>query len=41
VLSSFSPAETAAWDQAFRQGLRDLGWEAGLGLRWGYGPPAP
>jgi len=36
VLSSFSPAETAAWDQAFRQGLRDLGWVEGQNLKIEY-----
>jgi len=29
VLSLFTPAETAAWHEAFLQGMRDLGWGAG------------
>ena len=29
LLSSFSPSDTAGWHQAFRQGLRDLGWVEG------------
>ena len=29
LLSAFSPSDTATWHQAFRQGLRDLGWVEG------------
>ena len=29
LLSSFSPSDAAPWHQAFRQGLRDLGWVEG------------
>jgi putative tryptophan/tyrosine transport system substrate-binding protein len=29
LLSPFSPSNTASWEQAFRQGLRDLGWVEG------------
>jgi putative ABC transport system substrate-binding protein len=29
LLSPFSPSDTALWHQAFRQGLRDLGWVEG------------
>ena len=29
LLSPFSPSATASWHQAFRQGLRDLGWVEG------------
>lgn len=29
LLSSFSPSDTALWHQAFRLGLRDLGWVEG------------
>jgi len=29
LLSSFSPSDTALWNQAFRQGLGDLGWVDG------------
>jgi putative tryptophan/tyrosine transport system substrate-binding protein len=29
LLSPFSPADTARWHEAFRQGLRDLGWVEG------------
>jgi putative ABC transport system substrate-binding protein len=36
LLSSFSPSDTAAWHQAFRQGLRDLGWIEGRNLNIEY-----
>ncbi|MBI2161488.1 MAG: hypothetical protein HYU25_14120 [Candidatus Rokubacteria bacterium] len=29
LLSPFSPSDTALWHEAFRQGLRDLGWVEG------------
>jgi putative ABC transport system substrate-binding protein len=32
LLSSFSPSATEIWHQAFRQGLRDLGWVEGRNL---------
>ncbi|MBI3320362.1 MAG: ABC transporter substrate-binding protein, partial [Candidatus Omnitrophica bacterium] len=32
LLSPFSPSYTAPWHQAFRQGLRDLGWVEGKNL---------
>ena len=32
LLSSFSPSDTALWHQAFRQGLRDLGWVEGKNI---------
>jgi putative ABC transport system substrate-binding protein len=32
LLSPFSPSATALWHQAFRQGLRDLGWVEGKNL---------
>ena len=32
LLSPFSPAATALWHQAFRQGLRDLGWVEGKNI---------
>jgi ABC-type uncharacterized transport system substrate-binding protein len=31
-LSSFSASNTAGWEQAFRQGLRDLGWSEGKSI---------
>ena len=31
-LSPFSPSATALWHQAFRQGLRDLGWVEGKNI---------
>ena len=35
-LSSLSPSVTALWDQAFRQGLRDLGWVEGKNISIDY-----
>ena len=32
LLSSFSPSDTVRWHQAFRQGLRDLGWVEGKNI---------
>jgi len=32
VLSPYSPSDTALWHQAFRQGLRDLGWLEGKNI---------
>ena len=32
LLSPFSPADATAWHQAFRQGLRDLGWVEGKNI---------
>jgi putative tryptophan/tyrosine transport system substrate-binding protein len=32
LLSSFSPSVTALWHEAFRQGLRDLGWVEGKNI---------
>ena len=32
LLSSFSPSETAVWHEAFRQGLRELGWVEGQNI---------
>ncbi len=32
LLSPFSPSATASWHQAFRQGLRDLGWVEGKNI---------
>jgi putative ABC transport system substrate-binding protein len=32
LLSPFSPSATALWHQAFRQGLRDLGWVEGKNI---------
>jgi putative tryptophan/tyrosine transport system substrate-binding protein len=32
LLSPFSPSDTALWHQAFRQGLRDLGWVEGQNI---------
>src|SRR5712692_1643964 len=32
LLSPFSPSDTARWHQAFRLGLRDLGWVEGKNL---------
>ncbi len=32
VLSSFSPADSAVWHEALRQGLRDLGWVEGKNI---------
>ena len=32
VLSSFSPSVAAPWHEAFRQGLRDLGWAEGKNI---------
>ena len=32
LLSPFSPSATAIWHQAFRQGLRDLGWVEGKSI---------
>jgi putative ABC transport system substrate-binding protein len=36
VLSPFSAAATAAWHEAFRQGLRDLGWVDGKNISLEY-----
>jgi putative tryptophan/tyrosine transport system substrate-binding protein len=36
LLSPFSRAETEPWHQAFRQGLRDLGWTEGANARLEY-----
>jgi putative ABC transport system substrate-binding protein len=36
LLSPFTPGETAPWHQAFRQGLRDLGWVEGPNVRLEY-----
>lgn len=36
LLSPFSPADTALWHQAFRQGLRDLGWIEGKNISIDY-----
>ena len=36
LLSPFSPSDTARWHQAFRQGLRDLGWVEGTNIRIEY-----
>jgi putative ABC transport system substrate-binding protein len=32
LLSPWTPSDTAAWHQAFRQGLRDLGWTEGKNI---------
>ncbi len=32
LVSPFSPSDTALWHQAFRQGLRDLGWVEGKNI---------
>jgi putative tryptophan/tyrosine transport system substrate-binding protein len=32
LLSPFSPSDTALWHEAFRQGLRDLGWVEGKNI---------
>ncbi|MBI2015686.1 MAG: ABC transporter substrate-binding protein, partial [Candidatus Rokubacteria bacterium] len=32
LLSPFSPSDAALWHQAFRQGLRDLGWVEGKNI---------
>jgi putative ABC transport system substrate-binding protein len=32
LLSPFAPADTTAWHQAFRQGLKDLGWVEGRNI---------
>ena len=32
LLSPFSPSDNALWHQAFRQGLRDLGWVEGKNI---------
>jgi putative ABC transport system substrate-binding protein len=32
LLSSFSPSDTTLWHQAFREGLRDLGWVEGKNI---------
>ena len=32
LLSSFSPSDTVRWHEAFRQGLRDLGWVEGKNI---------
>ena len=36
VLSSFSASDAAIWFQAFRQGLRDLGWDEAKNIRIEY-----
>jgi len=36
LLSPFSSADTALWNQAFRQGLRDLGWVEGKNISIDY-----
>ena len=36
LLSSFSSSDTAAWHEAFRQGLRDLGWIEGRNIKIEY-----
>ena len=36
LLSPFSPADTALWHQAFRQGLHDLGWIEGKNISIDY-----
>jgi putative tryptophan/tyrosine transport system substrate-binding protein len=36
LLSPFTRADTEEWHQAFRQGLRDLGWVEGANLRMEY-----
>jgi putative ABC transport system substrate-binding protein len=36
LLSPFSPADTARWHEAFRQGLRDLGWVEGKNISLEY-----
>jgi putative tryptophan/tyrosine transport system substrate-binding protein len=36
LLSPFSPADTARWHQAFRQGLQDLGWVEGRNISLEY-----
>lgn len=36
LLSVFSPAATARWHQAFKQGLRDLGWVEGKSIEFDY-----
>ncbi len=36
LISPFSPADTALWHQAFRQGLRDLGWLEGQNISLEY-----
>jgi len=32
MLSSFFPSDTVRWHEAFRQGLRDLGWVEGKNI---------
>jgi putative ABC transport system substrate-binding protein len=36
LLSPFSPSDTASWHEAFRLGLRDLGWVEGTNIRIEY-----
>jgi len=36
LLSPFSPSAAASWHQAFRQGLRDLGWVEGKNISFEY-----